>query len=167
MNPLAAQLERKPRKDRGTRKGHHSTSSSTFNQPSSSHLNDDDDDEINEGTSRASTPSPIQNEQQTSSPAMAPSIVASEAKEGTPIEIEMNLVQAMRTINYWLLFLAMLGALGSGLATINNITQISESLDYSTAEINVMVSLCGTFLAGLVVDLCQISSFTNTSVGLW
>ncbi|GJY22081.1 hypothetical protein Tco_0394647 [Tanacetum coccineum] len=59
MNPLAAQLERKPRKDRGTRRGRHSTSSSsTFDQPSSSHLNDDDD--VNgEGTSRASTPSPI------------------------------------------------------------------------------------------------------------
>ncbi|GKG48790.1 hypothetical protein Tco_0512937, partial [Tanacetum coccineum] len=42
----------------GTRRGHQSTSSSTFNQPSSSHLNDDDDDDGNdEGTSRASTPS--------------------------------------------------------------------------------------------------------------
>nr|GEX78880.1 hypothetical protein [Tanacetum cinerariifolium] len=60
MTPLAAQLERKPRKDRGTRRGRHSTSSSTFNGPSSSHLNDDDDDDgNNEGTSRASTPSPI------------------------------------------------------------------------------------------------------------
>nr|GFB06773.1 hypothetical protein [Tanacetum cinerariifolium] len=58
MNPLAAQLEQKPRKDRGTRRGRHSTSSSTFNEPSSSHLNDDDDGN-NEGTSRASTPSPI------------------------------------------------------------------------------------------------------------
>ncbi|GKB79831.1 hypothetical protein Tco_0946726 [Tanacetum coccineum] len=61
MNPLAAQQERKPRKDRGTRRGRHSTSSSSaFDQPSSSHLNDDDDDDGNgEGTSRASTPSPI------------------------------------------------------------------------------------------------------------
>nr|GEU52414.1 uncharacterized mitochondrial protein AtMg00810-like [Tanacetum cinerariifolium] len=59
MNPLAAQLERKTRKDCGTRRGRHSTSSSTFNQPSSSHLNDDDDDRNNEGTSRASTPSHI------------------------------------------------------------------------------------------------------------
>ncbi|GKA83340.1 copia protein [Tanacetum coccineum] len=59
MNPLAAQLERKPRKDRGTRRGRHSTSSSSaFDQPSSSHLNDDDDGN-GEGTSRASTPSPI------------------------------------------------------------------------------------------------------------
>ncbi|GKA02764.1 zf-CCHC domain-containing protein [Tanacetum coccineum] len=47
MNPLAAQLERKPKRDRGTTKGLHSTSSSTFNQPSSSHLNDDDDDDGN------------------------------------------------------------------------------------------------------------------------
>ncbi|GKA21471.1 hypothetical protein Tco_0701460 [Tanacetum coccineum] len=60
MNPLAAQQDRKPRKERGTRRGSHSTSSSSaFDQPSSSHLNDDDDDGNGEGTSRASTPSPI------------------------------------------------------------------------------------------------------------
>ncbi|GJZ16174.1 hypothetical protein Tco_0551851 [Tanacetum coccineum] len=60
MNPLAAQQERKPRKDRGTRRGRHSTSSSSaFDQLSSSHLNDDDDDGNDEGTSCASTPSPI------------------------------------------------------------------------------------------------------------
>nr|GEX80708.1 hypothetical protein [Tanacetum cinerariifolium] len=54
MNPLVAQLERQPRKDYGTRRGRHSTSSSTFNEPSSSHLNDDDDDDgNNERTSRA------------------------------------------------------------------------------------------------------------------
>nr|GEV97492.1 retrovirus-related Pol polyprotein from transposon TNT 1-94 [Tanacetum cinerariifolium] len=53
--------ERKTRKDRGTRRGRHSTSSFTFNQPSSSHLNDDDDDDDDgndERTSRASTHSP-------------------------------------------------------------------------------------------------------------
>ncbi|GKB39845.1 hypothetical protein Tco_0884787 [Tanacetum coccineum] len=61
MNPLTAQQERKTRKDCGTRSGRHSTSSSfAFAQPSSSHLYDDDDDDGNdEGTSRASTPSPI------------------------------------------------------------------------------------------------------------
>ncbi|GKD04436.1 hypothetical protein Tco_1179410 [Tanacetum coccineum] len=61
MNPLSAQLERKLRRDRGTRRGRHSTSSySAFDQPSSSHLNDDDDNDGNdEGTSRASTLSPI------------------------------------------------------------------------------------------------------------
>ncbi|GJW46237.1 hypothetical protein Tco_0077883 [Tanacetum coccineum] len=61
MNPLAAQLERKPRRDHGTRRGRPSTSSSTFDQPSSSYLNDDDDgdDGNDKGTSRASTPSPI------------------------------------------------------------------------------------------------------------
>ncbi|GJU96607.1 hypothetical protein Tco_1321363 [Tanacetum coccineum] len=60
-NPLTAQQDRKTRKDHGTRKGRHSTSSSsTFDQPSSSHLNDDDDDddENDKGTSCASTPSP-------------------------------------------------------------------------------------------------------------
>ncbi|GKA22010.1 hypothetical protein Tco_0707972 [Tanacetum coccineum] len=60
VNPLSAQQERKPRKDRGTRRGRHSTfSSSAFDQPSSSHLNDDDDDGNGEGTSRTSTPYPI------------------------------------------------------------------------------------------------------------
>ncbi|GJS23534.1 retrovirus-related pol polyprotein from transposon TNT 1-94 [Tanacetum coccineum] len=50
----------KPRRDRDTRRGRHSTSSSsTFDQPSASHLNDDDDDGNDEGTSHASTPSPI------------------------------------------------------------------------------------------------------------
>ncbi|GJS40429.1 hypothetical protein Tco_0565472 [Tanacetum coccineum] len=57
---LILPYERKPRRDRGTRRGRHSTSSSSaFDQPSSSHLNDDDDDGNDEGTSRASTPSPI------------------------------------------------------------------------------------------------------------
>ncbi|GKD26776.1 hypothetical protein Tco_1232990 [Tanacetum coccineum] len=59
MNPLTAQQEHKTRRDCGVRRGRHSTSSSSaFDQPSSSHLNDDDDDGNDEGTSRASTPSP-------------------------------------------------------------------------------------------------------------
>ncbi|GKA94595.1 RNA-directed DNA polymerase, eukaryota, reverse transcriptase zinc-binding domain protein [Tanacetum coccineum] len=56
MNPLAAQLEQKPRRDRGMRRGRPSISSSAFDQPSSSHLNDDDDDGNDEGTSRANVP---------------------------------------------------------------------------------------------------------------
>ncbi|GJQ93610.1 hypothetical protein Tco_0004749 [Tanacetum coccineum] len=59
MNPLTAQQERKTRKDRGMRRGRHSTSSSSaFDQLSSSHVNNDDDGN-GEGTSHASTPSPI------------------------------------------------------------------------------------------------------------
>ncbi|GJR34169.1 hypothetical protein Tco_1209853 [Tanacetum coccineum] len=59
MYPLAAQQERKTRKDYDTRRGRPSTSSSyAFGQPSSSHLNDDDNDGNDEGTSGASTPSP-------------------------------------------------------------------------------------------------------------
>ncbi|GKA49332.1 hypothetical protein Tco_0742405 [Tanacetum coccineum] len=59
MYHLTAQQQRKTRKDYGTKRGRHSTSSSSaFDQPSSSHLNDDDDDENEEWTSRASTPSP-------------------------------------------------------------------------------------------------------------
>ncbi|GKA61300.1 retrovirus-related pol polyprotein from transposon TNT 1-94 [Tanacetum coccineum] len=59
MNHFGAQKERKTRKDLGTIRGRYSTSSySTFGQPSSFHFNDDDDGN-DEGTSRASTPSPI------------------------------------------------------------------------------------------------------------
>nr|GEV12788.1 NADH dehydrogenase subunit 2, mitochondrial [Tanacetum cinerariifolium] len=54
MYPLTAQQERKTRKDYGTKKGRHSTfSSSAFDQPSSSHLNDEDDDVNDEGTLRS------------------------------------------------------------------------------------------------------------------
>ncbi|GJZ23187.1 retrovirus-related pol polyprotein from transposon TNT 1-94 [Tanacetum coccineum] len=57
----AAQLEQyNPEEIMALGRGRHSTSSSSaFDQPSSSHLNDDDDDGNEEGTSRASTPSPI------------------------------------------------------------------------------------------------------------
>ncbi|GKC59594.1 hypothetical protein Tco_1087192 [Tanacetum coccineum] len=59
MYPLTSQQERKTRKDYGTRRGRSSTSSSSaFGQPSSSHPNDDDNDGNNEGTLRASSPSP-------------------------------------------------------------------------------------------------------------
>ncbi|GKE97235.1 hypothetical protein Tco_1582090, partial [Tanacetum coccineum] len=52
-------VTKQARRDRGTRRGRHSTSSSfAFDQPSLSHLNDDDDGN-DEGTSCASTPSPI------------------------------------------------------------------------------------------------------------
>ncbi|GJV23624.1 retrovirus-related pol polyprotein from transposon TNT 1-94 [Tanacetum coccineum] len=65
MYPLTAQQEQKTRKDYGMKRGRHFTSSSSaFDQPYSSHLNDDDDDDDDdddgndEGTLRASTPSP-------------------------------------------------------------------------------------------------------------
>ncbi|GJT09319.1 hypothetical protein Tco_0856361 [Tanacetum coccineum] len=56
---LILPCKQKTRKDYGTRRGRSSTSSSsTFGQASSSHLKDDDNDGNDEGTSRASTPSP-------------------------------------------------------------------------------------------------------------
>ncbi|GJT15002.1 retrovirus-related pol polyprotein from transposon TNT 1-94 [Tanacetum coccineum] len=61
MEPLSSSQERKPRKDRGTRKGRTSTSlTPAFGEPSLSHpTNDDEDVDHNEGTSHASTPSPV------------------------------------------------------------------------------------------------------------
>ncbi|GJY39636.1 hypothetical protein Tco_0426000 [Tanacetum coccineum] len=58
---LILPYERKTRKDYGTKRGRSSTStssSSAFGQLSSSHHIDDDNDGNDEGTSRASTPSP-------------------------------------------------------------------------------------------------------------
>lgn len=97
------------------------------------------------------------NQQSPPSLAVDPLIMPSEAPEAGAL-VEMNLLQAMGTVNFWLLFLAMLCALGSGLATINNITQIGESLNYSTVSINEMVSLwsiwnfLGRFGGGFVSD---------------
>ncbi|XP_019154447.1 PREDICTED: protein NUCLEAR FUSION DEFECTIVE 4-like [Ipomoea nil] len=54
---------------------------------------------------------------------------------------EINLLQAMGTINFWLLFVAMVCGMGSGLATINNISQIGESLGYTTLQRSTLVSL--------------------------
>lgn len=73
-------------------------------------------------------------------------------------EEEMNLFQAMCTVDFWMLFITMVSGLGSGLATINNMSQIGESLGYSTIEINNLVSLwsmwnfLGRFGGGYVSD---------------
>nr|XP_027123820.1 protein NUCLEAR FUSION DEFECTIVE 4-like isoform X2 [Coffea arabica] len=72
---------------------------------------------------------------------------------------ELNLFQAMRTVNFWLLFVAMICGMGSGLATINNISQIGQSLGYSTVERSTLVSLwsiwnfLGRFGAGYASDI--------------
>ncbi|KAL0364640.1 UNVERIFIED_CONTAM: hypothetical protein Sangu_0561600 [Sesamum angustifolium] len=76
---------------------------------------------------------------------------------------DLNLVQAMSTLNFWLLFVAMLCGLGSGLATVNNISQIGESLGY-TARKKAQWSPCGaygTFLGGSGRDSCPTFSCTR------
>ncbi|XVF50208.1 hypothetical protein PTKIN_Ptkin04bG0077700 [Pterospermum kingtungense] len=74
-------------------------------------------------------------------------------------EDDINLPRAMLTLNFWLLFIAMICGMGSGLATINNISQIGESLGYTTIERSSLVSLwsiwnfLGRFGAGFVSDI--------------
>ncbi|KAL9257572.1 NUCLEAR FUSION DEFECTIVE 4-like protein [Drosera capensis] len=63
--------------------------------------------------------------------------------KSTGEEPNINLLEAMRTVNFWLLFLASACGIGSGLATLNNITQIGESLGYSSTETSTLVSLWG------------------------
>ncbi|GJZ26700.1 hypothetical protein Tco_0570953 [Tanacetum coccineum] len=61
------------RRDRGTRRGRPSTSSSTFDQPSSSHLNDDDDDGNDEDITLSLSPiTPLENLSSPSSPSPPP-----------------------------------------------------------------------------------------------
>ncbi|XVE57029.1 hypothetical protein DITRI_Ditri04bG0058700 [Diplodiscus trichospermus] len=74
-------------------------------------------------------------------------------------EEDINLSQSVLTVNFWLLFIAMICGMGSGLATINNISQIGESLGYTTIERSSLVSLwsiwnfLGRFGAGFVSDI--------------
>ncbi|XP_010459545.1 PREDICTED: probable transporter MCH1 isoform X2 [Camelina sativa] len=71
----------------------------------------------------------------------------------------LNLLQAMRNVDFWLLFLAMVCGMGSGISTINNIRQLGESLRYSSIEINSLLALwsiwnfIGRFGGGYVSDL--------------
>lgn len=73
-------------------------------------------------------------------------------------EENLNLLQAMCTVNFWILFFAMACGMGSGLATVNNLGQIGEALGYSSFESNTLVSLwsiwnfLGRFGAGYVSD---------------
>ncbi|EEF52101.1 protein NUCLEAR FUSION DEFECTIVE 4 [Ricinus communis] len=71
---------------------------------------------------------------------------------------EKNLFQAARTVDFWILFLAMACGMGSGLATVNNMSQVGESLGYASLETNTLVSLwsiwnfLGRFGAGYISD---------------
>ncbi|KAK8322941.1 hypothetical protein V6Z12_A12G200400 [Gossypium hirsutum] len=73
-------------------------------------------------------------------------------------EDNLNLLQAMGSVNFWILFFAMACGMGSGLATVNNLGQIGESLGYSNFETNTLVSLwsiwnfLGRFGVGYVSD---------------
>ncbi|XP_077211852.1 nodulin-like / Major Facilitator Superfamily protein isoform X2 [Tasmannia lanceolata] len=70
----------------------------------------------------------------------------------------LNLLQAICTGDFWLLFLAMACGMGSGLATVNNISQIGGALGYTSIETSTLVSLwsiwnfLGRFGGGYVSD---------------
>lgn len=71
---------------------------------------------------------------------------------------DLNLLQAMGSMSFWLLFFTTVCSMGSGLATVNNISQIGESLGYTSININTLVSLwsiwnfLGRFGAGYISD---------------
>ena len=53
----------------------------------------------------------------------------------------MNLLQAICSVNFWLLFIAMICGMGSTVAVINNLSQMGQSLNYTSVEVNNLVSL--------------------------
>ncbi|EPS67431.1 nodulin-like protein, partial [Genlisea aurea] len=71
---------------------------------------------------------------------------------------QMDLLQALRSLDFWLLFAAMLCGMGSGLATIDNLAQVGESLNYSPTQCSTLVSLwsvwnfAGRFGSGYLSD---------------
>ncbi|XP_010678619.2 protein NUCLEAR FUSION DEFECTIVE 4 isoform X2 [Beta vulgaris subsp. vulgaris] len=75
-----------------------------------------------------------------------------------PSQESMNLMEAAKSLNFWLLFVTMLCGMGSGLATINNMSQLGQSLGYNTSKVNTLVSLWsiwnffGRFGAGYISD---------------
>ncbi|CAJ1975233.1 unnamed protein product [Sphenostylis stenocarpa] len=70
----------------------------------------------------------------------------------------MNIFQAVKTVNFWILFISIACGMGSGLATVNNLGQIGESLGYTSHETSSLVSLwsiwnfLGRFGAGYMSD---------------
>ncbi|KAI5076248.1 hypothetical protein GOP47_0008313 [Adiantum capillus-veneris] len=72
---------------------------------------------------------------------------------------DASLLQAMRSLDFWLLFVASACGMGSGLTVINNMSQLGSSLGYSTSEISTFVSLwsiwnfLGRFGAGHISEL--------------
>ncbi|WVZ19134.1 hypothetical protein V8G54_006456, partial [Vigna mungo] len=72
--------------------------------------------------------------------------------------LQLNLFQAVKTVNFWILFVSVACGMGSGLATVNNLGQIGESLGYTSHETGSLVSLwsiwnfLGRFGAGYVSD---------------
>ncbi|CAN6476316.1 unnamed protein product [Victoria cruziana] len=83
---------------------------------------------------------------------------SSNDKRGLSMGENLNLLEAVQTLDFWLIFLAMCCGMGSGLATVNNMSQIGESLGYSITEIHTLISLwsiwnfLGRFGAGYISD---------------
>lgn len=83
-----------------------------------------------------------------------------DSNDKRPLQAEENLtlLRAICTIEFWILFFAMACGMGSGLATVNNISQIGGSLGYTSFEMSSLVSLwsiwnfLGRFGAGYVSD---------------
>ena len=65
-----------------------------------------------------------------------------EGKEGKRVPLigeEHTIVEALRTVDFWVLFISFLCGVGTGLAVMNNMGQIGLALGY--ADVSIFVSL--------------------------
>lgn len=78
------------------------------------------------------------------------------AEEGKPVIGEDHtIVEAMKTVEFWILFGSFLCGVGTGLAVMNNMGQIGLALGYD--EVSIFISLMSIwgFLAGFYRDRCR------------
>ena len=66
---------------------------------------------------------------------------ASKIANETSMARNIGLLEAMVSLDFWLLFFTSACGMGSGLTTINNMSQLGSSLGYSSQEITTFVSL--------------------------
>lgn len=55
--------------------------------------------------------------------------------------VQLNLLQAVCTIDFWMLLIAMACGMGSGLAVVNNLNQIGQSLSFTSFQTSTLVAL--------------------------
>lgn len=114
---------------------------------------------LDEGSQLIVEPEPLDTEKMDARPDSSSNpLLDTKSQRALQLGENLNLVQAVQTVNFWILFVSMACGMGAGLATVNNMGQIGESLGYTSHEISSLVGLwsiwnfLGRFGAGYVSD---------------
>lgn len=73
-----------------------------------------------------------------------------ESKEVPQLGEELTLLQALRTVEFWLLFLALYCGLGSGSTALDNLGQMAEAQGYENTQTFVSIFSISSYLGHLV-----------------